>query len=340
MDAPPIVTVIVPAYNYARFLPAALDSVLAQSFRDWECVIVDDGSTDDTPAVARSWVERDRRFRYVRQENRGLAGARNTAIAQSRGTYLQFLDADDLLAPDKLARHAAFLNEHVGTDIVYSEVGFFRSETPGQWMASMGGRLSRSIMARVHGADEAREKLQHYNIMPVLAALVRRSVIERAGTFDEAAPACEDYGFWIRCAAAGCRFDYYPTDTPLSAVRVHDTSMSRDQRRMAKGLIAIATAFDASPLRREWCPLIYEVALAYDAVGRGSRLGAARRIWSAAGRATEALTGWRWRVYAAAALLLPRERFLRFVGTSIPETPFELYRRSRRAISRLFRRAP
>ncbi|HVR40541.1 MAG TPA: glycosyltransferase [Thermoanaerobaculia bacterium] len=324
------VSVLVPAYNYAAFLRDALDSVLAQTFDDWECVIVDDGSTDDTATVAREYAQRDSRFRVVHQENRGLAAARNTAIANSRGELVQFLDADDRLAPRKLERHVEFLRAHPETDIVYSEVAFFRTEEPQRLMASLQGKLSRSLMARVHGNDEARAKLQHYNIMPVLAAMVRRSVFDVAGTFDEGVPAHEDYGFWIRCAAAGCRFDYCGPDDPVAAVRTHGTSMSRDSERMIDGLIAIARRFESSPLRERWSPLIYEVALGIDDVEHGERRKGARRIANASRAATESLTALRWRVYAIAARLLPRSWFLRIVRQPIPESLLEWYRRLRR----------
>jgi glycosyltransferase involved in cell wall biosynthesis len=335
MPHSPRVSVIVPAHNYARFLPETLDSVLAQTFGDWECIIVDDGSTDATAAVAASYVERDSRIRYVHQANRGLAAARNTGLAQARGELIQFLDADDRLASSKLETHVAFLDSHSGTDVAYSEVGFFRSENPLQLTPSLGGRLSQSIMARVHGSDEAFEKLEHFNIMPVLAALVRRGAFERAGSFDEAAPSCEDWGLWIRCAAAGCRFDFVDAPEPLAAVRSHGQSMSRDHTRMTRGLIAIARAFQESPVSTAngRFPLAYEVALGIETALYRSRREGSRRIWSAAARATETLTGLRWYLYAAAAWL-PRPLFLRIVSTPIPETPFEWYRRVRRLLGR------
>jgi glycosyltransferase involved in cell wall biosynthesis len=330
---PPLVSVIVPAYNYARYLGDALDSVRAQTYREWECIVVDDGSTDDTAAVAQRYAGLDPRVRCVRQENAGLAAARNAGLHLSRGELIQFLDADDLLAPHKLQLHADFLAAHPDTDIVYSEVGFFRSDAPRDWRPSLGGRLSRSIMARVHGADDARRKLQHYNIMPVLAALVRRGVFDTAGAFDRGAPAYEDYGFWIRCAAAGCRFDFCDAAAPVAGVRAHEASMSRDPRRMLDGLVSIANAFAASPQRVQWhgdmLPLIYEVALGVDAVRHGARVRGMRRIWRAARAATERLTALRWRVYALAALVLPRGAFVSFVAAPIPERPFELYRRFR-----------
>jgi glycosyltransferase involved in cell wall biosynthesis len=327
------VGIIVPAYNYAHYLPQALDSVLAQTYPDWECVIVDDGSTDNTAEVVRQYVERDPRFRYVHQENRGHSGARNTGVRVTDTPLVQFLDADDRLLPDKLERHVRYLDEHPETDIVYSEVAFFRSDDPNRLFASLGGKLSRSIMARVHGVDEAREKLQHYCIMTINAALLRRHVFDAAGVFDEAAPGSEDYALWIRCAAAGMRFDFCGPDDPVAAVRAHTVSNSRDYRRMQAGLIAAARLYAQSPQARLWpdgkTPVIYQFAKGLELAGQGRRGEGARTIWKAASEATESLTAWRWRVYAAAAMLLPREFFLSFAAHPIPERPFEIYRRIR-----------
>ena len=111
----PKATIVVPAYNVEATLAETLTALLAQTFRDFEIVIVDDGSHDTTPEVAASFTS-DPRVRVVRQANRGLAGARNTGIAEARGIYVGFCDADDLWHPEKLARHVRHLdaNPHVG----------------------------------------------------------------------------------------------------------------------------------------------------------------------------------------------------------------------------------
>jgi glycosyltransferase involved in cell wall biosynthesis len=330
------VSVVVPTYNYAHFLPVALDSVLTQTYRDWECVIVDDGSTDDTATVADAYVRRDPRFRYIHQANRGLAGARNTGVRNAHGDAIQFLDADDRLLPAKLERHAAYLEAHPECDIVYGDVWFFRSETPDVLTPSLHGKLTRSILRRVHGSAEAFRILQHYNIMPVPAAIIRRRVFERA-MFDEEANAVEDYGFWIRCAALGFSFDFCKPDEPVAAVRSHGASMSRDFVRMLRGLITVAHAYERTvPPITPRLPLIYEMALGVETAERESRMRGARRIWRAAAAASESLTAMRWRVYAAATLLLPRQQFLRLIATPMPERPYELYRKLRR----IFRKRP
>lgn len=97
----PKVSVIVPCFNQAGYLPEALGSVLGQTFADWECIIVNDGSPDDTARVAAEWVKRDARFRYIEKANGGLSSARNAGIEAARGQFVQFLDADDALHPRK-----------------------------------------------------------------------------------------------------------------------------------------------------------------------------------------------------------------------------------------------
>src|SRR5690242_15286562 len=106
-----IVSIVIPCYNYARFLPDAVGSVLAQTFPNWELIVVDDGSTDATSTTARQLMARhpDRRMRVFQQPNAGPAAARNTGAERASGEYLLFLDADDMLAPTLLERTVAIL---------------------------------------------------------------------------------------------------------------------------------------------------------------------------------------------------------------------------------------
>lgn len=116
----PKASVIVPAYNVAKTISDTLDALLAQTYDDFEIVIVDDGSTDDTQKIAQSYAARDSRVRIVRQTNRGLAGARNTGIVSSFGTYIGFCDSDDLWVPGKLAAHVAHLEAKPDVGLSYS----------------------------------------------------------------------------------------------------------------------------------------------------------------------------------------------------------------------------
>ena len=119
------VSIIVPCYKQAEYLPETLDSVLAQTYQNWECVIVNDGSPDNTEVIARKYLDKDARFRYVWQENKGLASARNTGISNSDGEFILPLDSDDIILPtyiEKAVNHFAMNPE---TKLVYCKAEFF-----------------------------------------------------------------------------------------------------------------------------------------------------------------------------------------------------------------------
>jgi glycosyltransferase involved in cell wall biosynthesis len=237
MAAQGLVSVIVPCFNYGRFLPAALRSLHDQSYAHWECMIVDDGSTDETPQVCAELERSDPRVKYHRQDNRGLSAARNAGIRRSNGEFVQFLDADDLIEPDKLQVQASFLAGHAKADIVMGPAAFFPSDQPSQltdweYLIGMDARGDPSPEA-VLGA------LLSENISVVHAALVRRTVFEAVGLFDESLRAHEDWQFWIRCALAGRRFSFVAAKRDRALVRQHGANMSRVTPLMLSSRIAV-----------------------------------------------------------------------------------------------------
>ncbi len=128
---PPTVSVVIPCFNHAEYLPEAVASVAAQTFRDWEIVIVDDGSTDATAETAERLMAAhpDRRIRLIRQPNEGVPGARNNGIAASTGRYILPLDADDLLLPEMLVKTVALLEAEPAVAIAYTDYEHFGSES-------------------------------------------------------------------------------------------------------------------------------------------------------------------------------------------------------------------
>jgi glycosyltransferase involved in cell wall biosynthesis len=329
------VAVIVAAYNYGRFVGDAIESIRAQTFTDWECVVVDDGSTDDTAVVAERYAELDPRVRCIRQPNRGVAAARNAALRATSSEFVQFLDADDRLEPWKLEEHVRYLDAHPETSIVFGNVVYFRTEEPARAMMSQYGKLSKSVLDQpIHGSAEALRKLEHFNFLHIASALSRRVDIDRAGGFGETIHGAEDYDLWLKCALLGSRFDHWEDPRPVAWIRVHHGSASRTYGKILRAIIAGALAFpgtvaaELGPLH-DRMPLIYEVALGIHEVGKGARRQGARRILHAARLATEPLTALRWRAYALAALVLPRGAFWRVAAMPIPERAFEMYRRVR-----------
>lgn len=122
------VSIIVPCYKQAEYLPETLDSVLSQNYSNWECVIVNDGSPDNTEEVARCYLEKDPRFKYVKQENRGVSSARNSGIANSNGEFILPLDSDDLIAPSYLEKCIDRFISSPETKLVYCKAEKFGKE--------------------------------------------------------------------------------------------------------------------------------------------------------------------------------------------------------------------
>ncbi|RYH01458.1 glycosyltransferase family 2 protein [Salipiger sp. IMCC34102] len=196
----PHVTLVVPAYNTARTLEDTLSALLAQTFRDFEIVVVDDGSTDSTASVVRS-LQRDPRLRLVQQRNRGLAGARNTGIAEAKGALIGFCDADDLWEPWKLQAHVRHLNDNPQVGVSYAGSALIDDE---------GAFLKQAQRPRLTGIDAA-HILKRNPIGNGSAPVIRRAVFDeiayrpafetrRDWYFDETFRQSEDIECWMRIA--------------------------------------------------------------------------------------------------------------------------------------------
>ncbi|HEX7177456.1 MAG TPA: glycosyltransferase [Pyrinomonadaceae bacterium] len=227
--AAPLVSVVMPTYNYARYVGDALRSLQAQTHARWECVVVDDGSTDDTEEVVAGFAARDARIRYVRQENRRQAAARNNGLRHCAGDYVQFLDADDLLESRKLERQAADLEAHPEVDIVYGGARGFTSAGQSGEGAALDDSPLPAMPEASGGGRELAPGLVRRNIMFVNSPLVRRRLIEEVGSFDERLPPAEDWDYWLRCALKGARFQFVPEEGTLALVRTHPVSSSRNR---------------------------------------------------------------------------------------------------------------
>ena len=227
-----LVSLIIPCYNYGWLLPETLDSVLAQTYPHWECLIIDDGSTDNSRSVAERYVQRDARFRYLYQVNKGMSAARNAGVAAATGDYVQFLDADDLLAPRKLELQVAFLEAHPSVDLVYGDMRYFRHGTLTELSQSMD-MLNKPWMSGEEGQGEVLiNAIVEKNLMVVNAPLTRAELLRRVGPFAEDLRSVEDWEFWVRCAMAGAHFRYDPSPETWALVRVHAKSTSQNMRRM------------------------------------------------------------------------------------------------------------
>lgn len=224
----PRVSVITPTFNCAPFIERALASVFAQTYVDYEVIVLDDGSTDGTEQVVAQWRGK---VSYIRQANRGLSAARNAAVAMASGEFLAYLDADDMWYPTKLERQIAFLDSHPECGIVHSELTvidecdevLFR-----EWYRGSDSRPARGLC--VH------ELLEGLPIQ-VPTVVERRTAFERTGGFDDRLRRCEDYLHWFELVLHGYEIGY--VDAPLAMYRRRARSLSRGQAAMAEGLLQV-----------------------------------------------------------------------------------------------------
>jgi len=222
-----LTNVIVPCYNYGHFLPATLNSILAQTNPHWECIVVDDGSTDNTSDVVFSYRTRDARIRYVYQANRGLAEARNTGIRHldPSGGYVQFLDADDLIEKRKLEVHAGFLDAHPDVGIVFGSAVHFDSKRAEEQKSPMHGERRSWSRDSLPGEVPPVKFFLRRNF-PVSCPLLRASVLSAVGLFDPSINQVADWDYWLRCALHGITFQYVDNEDVRTLIRMHSTSMS------------------------------------------------------------------------------------------------------------------
>ncbi|HUN57340.1 MAG TPA: glycosyltransferase [Candidatus Binataceae bacterium] len=196
----PLVSVIIPAYNASATLDAAIGSVLIQSYPDFEVIVINDGSTDRTAEILRGYGDR---IRVVGQENRGAASARNTGLEIARGSYIAFLDADDLWKPELLARLVPVLEADPGCVLAYADL---------EIVDSNGHSLRTSLIGGTNAHAPTLDEMLHrvWPIMPS-AVVMRKSVLEAIGGFCTEFKSCtyEDLYCWMRAREHG-HFIYLP----------------------------------------------------------------------------------------------------------------------------------
>lgn len=216
-------------------MPEALASVQAQTFQDWECIIVNDGSPDNTAAVAQEWVKKDSRFHYIEKANGGRSSARNRGLLEAHGDYIQFLDADDLIESAKFTWQVNLLCNNPKLGIVYSDLRYFPENAPQQRRYTIFDPDEPWLEQAALDPRPLLEKFLYTNMLGINCPLIRRSVIDKVGLFEETLHTMEDWHYWLRCAAAGTCFQFAPASDTLALVRIHPDSVSQDRPQMRFG---------------------------------------------------------------------------------------------------------
>ncbi len=181
------ISVVIPTYNRVSFLKEAIDSVLSQTYRNFELIVVDDGSTDGTPKLLSSYGYK---IRVIPQANQGPSAARNRGIEAAKGKWIAFLDSDDVWKPDKLKKQVQFITDHPDTKICQAEEVWIRN----------GKRVNPRKKHEMHSGWIYEQCLPLCIVSPS-SVMIHRDVFEKVGFFDETMPACEDYDLWLRICA-------------------------------------------------------------------------------------------------------------------------------------------
>ena len=213
----PYVSVVIPAYNQAQFLTDALQSVLAQTYGNYEIIVVDDGSTDNTSTVAKQFGDN---IRYIYQENRGLAGARNTGIRHAKGQYIALLDSDDMWLPSFLERMMKLAQQNPDGAVFFCGA---------RYMDADGNNLPQSVHMKLNLAHSMYETLAQANFLIPSTIVMQKSVVVEAGLFDQSLRSCEDWDLWLRLAP---EHNFVGIADNLVRYRVHGSSLSTDPSGM------------------------------------------------------------------------------------------------------------
>ena len=242
----PRVSVIIPAYNRAHLIGETLESVLNQTFKDLEVIIVDDGSTDDTKSVVSRY---NGPIKYIYQSNQGLPGARNTGISAANGEYIAFTDSDDLWISDKLQRQVDLLDAEPQVGMVYC--GY-------QFVGASCEYLPLPEIYRLHPLQRGciLRDLFRFDFIPSTTVMVRRRCLDETGPFDTTLNlASEDWDLWLRFAK---RYEISYVDKTLALIRVHDGNWASE--RVAVGTVQVILKHLSSEdtraaLGNEWKPV-------------------------------------------------------------------------------------
>lgn len=219
------VSVIIAAFNAEKYIAEALESVLAQTCPAVECIVVDDGSTDRTAEIVRGYGER---VTYIHQENAERSAARNNGIAHSSGSYICFLDADDILLPEKLTEQVAFLDANPPYDAVYSRVTYFQDNGKRRWYT----------VKRATPFGDITSSLLYGNFITMNSPLFRKSAVIRVAGFDVSFSRYEDWDFLLRLSLSGSRFGF--VDATHALCRVHGENTVKDAPRMFEAKLSVA----------------------------------------------------------------------------------------------------
>ncbi|MCX2432326.1 glycosyltransferase family A protein [Pedobacter sp. GR22-10] len=239
----PLVSIIIPAFNYGHLIVETLQSVIKQRYLHWECIIIDDGSTDHTAEVVAGFIAAHPTYRITFHpvKNGGTSAAKNAGIRLAKGKYLQFLDADDLLSAEKLSIQVA-LAETSGAGLVFSKAVFFTGEATAREEIQKypAGFLATETLSGV----ELLKRQVTNNILTINSPLVKKELVIAAGLFDQDLKNNEDWLLWFKVAMHHPHFIFDGDDRSCALIRVHGKSAINNKRNMFLGEVVVRNHMD------------------------------------------------------------------------------------------------
>lgn len=230
---PKTVSIIIPTYNYGHLIAETLICLQGQNYLNWEAIIIDDGSTDDTETVVKAFIDTDRRFSYIKQLNKGVSIARNLGLSQAKGNYIQFLDADDLLSKEKIELQVAFLNANPDVGISLVSTWFFDNNDKQRKHYTDFGLKNQTTMPVVNGLGyPVISNYLQQNLTVIQSPLFRREILQKVGNFREGMAYLEDWDFWFRIAISRVQFTFLNNEQAFVLVRVHQVSATQQSKKI------------------------------------------------------------------------------------------------------------
>ncbi len=250
MTSNPLVSVIVPAYNHEKYITDCLRSVVEQSYKNLELIVLNDGSTDTTEELIKLFIEENSltNIRFISKKNEGVCKTLNKGLEIAKGKYVAFLASDDMWEPKKLEIQVDFMERNDNIGLVFSDAWFqkFNEKTHIKW-SDYKTNMDRYFKNGIQNADMYFLLLTR-PIIPALTVMVRKQIFDEIGGFDEAL-VYEDDDMWLRIAL---KYPLAYINEPLACYRMHDSNISNNALFMLKGMVqTIKKHFNIEPLRSQ-----------------------------------------------------------------------------------------
>jgi len=232
MSEKAFVSVIIPCYNYAYLIGDTINSIKKQTYENWECIVIDDGSTDNTKDVIQQFSKDDSRIKYIYQKNSGPTVARNLGVNNAKGDFIQFLDSDDLLEPLKFEHQLKIFSENTFADIVYGNTVYFKHPNENDTYSNLELSVNEEKTFGISGKGEILiNEFLKKNLMVISSPLIKKEVFTKLGLMDEKLFFNEDWELWLRFAVNKAHFIFDDSDQAGVKIRVHQ-SYSKDNFKM------------------------------------------------------------------------------------------------------------